>query len=189
MVTGRELPDLFKTCQYIDRFDLIVAENGALLYSPLEETTALVAEEAPQELLSRLRERGVPLSVGQSIIATQDTYKNEVESCITELELEHHIILNKGALMILPAGVNKGFGLTTALEQLHLNATETVSIGDAENDISLLHASGFGVAVSNALPVLKQQADWITAGDHGAGVEELIARIIEVDTQKKVHVI
>jgi HAD superfamily hydrolase (TIGR01484 family) len=34
LVTGRELPDLARTLPRMDLFDLIVAENGALLYDP-----------------------------------------------------------------------------------------------------------------------------------------------------------
>ena len=34
------------------------------------------------------------------------------------------------------------------------------------------------MAVANALPSLKQHADWVTAGDHGHGVSELIERLV-----------
>jgi len=37
------------------------------------------------------------------------------------------------------------------------------------------------VAVENALPALKERADFITAGSHGAGVEELIEKLLSDD--------
>ena len=38
-------------------------------------------------------------------------------------------------------------------------------------------------AVSNALPALKERCDLVTTGDHGAGVVELIDRLLADDLQ------
>ena len=81
--------------------------------------------------------------------------------------------------MVLPAGVTKATGLASALEELNVAADRTVGVGDAENDNALLSACGMAVAVANATPSLKAEADVVTAGSHGAGVEELIDRLIE----------
>ena len=51
-------------------------------------------------------------------------------------------------------------------------------MGDAENDHAFLEYCGYGVAVANALSALKDRADWVTGSDHGAGVVELIDRLI-----------
>jgi 3-deoxy-D-manno-octulosonate 8-phosphate phosphatase KdsC-like HAD superfamily phosphatase len=40
------------------------------------------------------------------------------------------------------------------------------------------------VAVANALPALKEQADYITHADHGAGVTELIEQLLADDLQR-----
>ena len=40
MVTGRELPDLKRVFPGLDIFDMVVAENGALLYTPVDEEGA-----------------------------------------------------------------------------------------------------------------------------------------------------
>ena len=37
------------------------------------------------------------------------------------------------------------------------------------------------MAVSNAIPALKEKADFVTHGDHGSGVVELVDRLIESD--------
>jgi hypothetical protein len=52
-------------------------------------------------------------------------------------------------------------------------------VGDAENDHAFLSTCGVSVAVANALEMVKAGADLVTKGARGAGVEELIARIIE----------
>jgi hydroxymethylpyrimidine pyrophosphatase-like HAD family hydrolase len=83
--------------------------------------------------------------------------------------------------MVLPAGVDKATGLAAALEELGLPARGVVGVGDAENDHPLLAACGFGVAVANALPALKERADRVTAGDHGEGVVELAEWLLADD--------
>jgi hydroxymethylpyrimidine pyrophosphatase-like HAD family hydrolase len=65
--------------------------------------------------------------------------------------------------------------------QLVLSAEATIGIGDAENDEALLHACGLSVAVANALPAVKEHADIVTTGGHGAGLQELIARLLAGD--------
>jgi hydroxymethylpyrimidine pyrophosphatase-like HAD family hydrolase len=97
------------------------------------------------------------------------------------LGLELQLSFNKGALMLLPSGVNKASGLQAALEELRISAHDTVGIGDAENDHAFLALCGFSVAVANALPTLKERVDYVTANDHGPGVVELIDRLVASD--------
>lgn len=182
MVTGRELPDLQSVCPVLDRFEWIVAENGALLYRPSDGFSQLLCPAASAELAQRLAQVGAqPLSVGRAIIATLEPYETAAFALIRELGLDLRIIFNKGAVMILPAGVNKATGLTAALTQMNVAAKEIVGIGDAENDHALLSMCGIGVAVSNAVPKLKEHADLVTTGARGAGVAELIERMLAGD--------
>src|SRR6185295_6795948 len=81
----------------------------------------------------------------------------------------------------LPSGVNKAFGMTAALAELGLSPHNVVGVGDAGNDHAFLSLSEFSVAVSNALDMLKQRADWVTEGSHGDGVQELIEVMLSSD--------
>jgi HAD superfamily hydrolase (TIGR01484 family) len=182
LATGREMPDLQRVCSVLDRFDWIVAENGALLYRPADGFDQLLCRDASGELAERLAESGAtPLSVGRAIIATREPYHTTAAELIKELGLELEIIFNKGAVMILPTGINKATGLTAALSQMKVAAENVVAIGDAENDHALLAMCGIGVAVSNAVPKLKEHADLVTQGARGDGVVELIDRLIAGD--------
>ncbi len=179
MVSGRELPDLQKACDRLDLFDAVVLENGGLLYLPRVREERLLCEPASLPLADELRRRGVqPLSVGRTIIATWDPHGPDALDAIHSLGLEHQVIFNKGAVMILPPGVNKGTGLEHALRELGYSRHNTVAVGDAENDYALLSEAACGVAVFNALDSLKQRADMVTGADHGAGVIELIDRYL-----------
>ena len=182
MVTGRELPDLQSVCQVLDRFDWIVAENGALLYRPSDNFSRLLCAPASAPLAHKLGEAHAhPLSVGRAIIATREPHENLVINLIKQLGLELQVIFNKGAVMVLPTGVNKATGLTVALREMNVDPEQVVAIGDAENDHAFLSMCGVGVVVANALPMLKEHADLVTQGARGDGVIELIDRILATD--------
>ena len=71
LVTGRELPDLQRVFPRLDLFDLVVAENGALLYDPASREETPLAEPPPPQFAEELARRGVnPLSRGRVIVAT-----------------------------------------------------------------------------------------------------------------------
>nr|WP_244412276.1 HAD-IIB family hydrolase [Sinorhizobium sp. CCBAU 05631] len=182
LVTGRELPDLKRVFPNMDLFDKVVVENGALLYTPETEEEKPIAPAPPPEFVERLRQKGVDnISVGRSIVATWEPHQTAALEAINELGLELEIIFNKGAVMILPTGVNKATGLKAALKEMQLSFLNVVAVGDAENDHALLRMCGCGAAVSNALPALKETADLALEGARGEGVEELIAEIVERD--------
>jgi hydroxymethylpyrimidine pyrophosphatase-like HAD family hydrolase len=175
LVTGRELEDLQRVFTRLDLFERVVAENGAVLYQPATSETTLLTEPASQRLAQVLRDRDVsPLSVGHAIVATWEPNEAAVLAAIHELGLELQVIFNKGAVMVLPSGVNKATGLAAALESMKLSARNTIGVGDAENDHAFLMLCEVAVAVANALPSLKEAADFVTTTDHGEGVVELI---------------
>ena len=177
LVTGRELPDLKSICPHLDIFDRIVVENGALLYNPATQVERDLALPPPPILIERLQRTGIPLSVGRTILATREPHEQTVLKIIHDLGLEMEIIFNKGAVMVLPSGINKASGLLAACEELGISPHNIVAIGDAENDHAFLQATGCGVAVANALPALKANASFVTKAARGAGVTELMARI------------
>jgi hydroxymethylpyrimidine pyrophosphatase-like HAD family hydrolase len=182
LVTGRRLDDMVRIFPRLELFDRVVVENGALLYRPATREEVPLAEAPPEPLVAALQAAGVaPLAVGRTILATWTPHETTVLKTIRELGLEHQVIFNKGAVMVLPSGVNKATGLRAALLELGLSARYVAGIGDAENDHAFLSACECGVAVANALPLLKERADLVTGGDHGAGVVELVTRLVEDD--------
>ncbi|WP_200840826.1 HAD family hydrolase [Geminicoccus flavidas] len=182
LVSGRELPDLQRAFPELELFDLAVLENGGLLYEPATRTETVLGEPPPAALVERLQAEGVePLSVGRCIVATWTPHEHTVLAAIRELGLELQIIFNKGAVMVLPPGVNKASGLHAALERLGISAHNVVGVGDAENDHAFLAECGVPVAVANALPALKEAAEIVTEAPRGAGVAELVAAMLAND--------
>ncbi|MET0412306.1 MAG: HAD-IIB family hydrolase [Polyangiaceae bacterium] len=182
MVTGRQVDDLISTCPDLSPFEVVVAENGAVLYWPATKEQRVLAEPPPAAFVDRLRAQGVnDIALGAVIVATWHPHETTALEAIRELGLELQVIFNKGAVMILPSGVNKATGLAHALAVLGFSPHETVGVGDAENDHAFLNLCECAVAVENALPTLKDRADLVTRGARGAGVEELIERLLAND--------
>lgn len=182
LITGRELEDLARVFPRLDLFHRVVAENGALLYRPATREEKRLGEAPPEEFVRALRQRGIqPLSVGRSIVATWKPHETTVLAVIRELGLDLQVIFNKGAVMVLPAGVNKGSGLFAALAEMQLSPHNAVGTGDAENDLAFLSLCECAVAMANALPAIKERADVVTQGDHSAGLAELIDQLVSDD--------
>lgn len=184
LVTGRELPELKATFPQVNQCDLVVAENGALLYWPEEDREEVLGEPPPDAFILEMHHREVkPFSVGRVIFATWRPHEVAVLEAIQALGIGYQIIFNKKAVMVLPSSINKASGLAVALERLEIPPHQVVGIGDAENDHSFLETCGVAVAVANALPALQDRCDIVTAADHGEGVIELIDRLLADDLQ------
>jgi hydroxymethylpyrimidine pyrophosphatase-like HAD family hydrolase len=182
LVTGRQLEDLYQAFPETSLFDCVVAENGAVIYFPTTREELLLGSLPPERFVQALRSRNIaPLSVGKVIVATWEPNETEVLTVIRELGLDLQVIFNKGAVMVLPAGVNKASGLSAALDKMGLSVHNTVAVGDAENDLSFLKLCELSVAVANALPSVKSEVDWITEAARGDGVIELIERLLTLD--------
>jgi hydroxymethylpyrimidine pyrophosphatase-like HAD family hydrolase len=185
MVTGRRLNDLLAVCTYPNLFDLIVAENGAVVYEPGTRKVNVLANPPSKALLKALGARSItPLEVGEVIVATIAPHRAAVQDTVWELGLEAQVIGNRGAVMVLPAGVNKASGLAYALRKLGLSRHEAVGIGDAENDHSFLAICECAVAVANATASLKEDVAFVTASANGPGVRELIDDLIDDDLKR-----
>jgi hydroxymethylpyrimidine pyrophosphatase-like HAD family hydrolase/energy-coupling factor transporter ATP-binding protein EcfA2 len=182
LVTGRQLQDVLAVCPRVELFDRVVAENGAVVYCPATREEKLLGEPPPEPFVRALRERRVsPLAVGRVIVATWKPHETTVLEVIRDLGLELHVTFNKDAVMVLPAGMSKATGLAEALRELGLSAHNVVGVGDAENDHAFLRLCECRIAVANAVPMLKDVADLVTRHDEGAGVRELIERLLAVD--------
>jgi hypothetical protein len=185
LVTGRILADLQRVFPRIDLFDIVVAENGALLYLPGPRTVRPLGPPPPEAFVAALREQDVPdLTVGRVIVSTKRPGDAVVQAAIRKLDLDLRVIFNKNDVMVLPPDLDKSTGIQVALRELELSPHSIVAVGDAENDQALLHACACGAAVGNALPMLKEQADLVLTGEYGAGVVELIDRLIATDLQE-----
>lgn len=92
---------------------------------------------------------------------------------LKELELVGSLSYN---IEINAAGVNKGTALVALGEMLGIPRESIMACGDGDNDVHLLQEVGFGVAMANAQPQVKEAADHITASNDEDGVARAIEK-------------
>lgn len=75
-------------------------------------------------------------------------------------------------------GIDKGRGVQLLCQHLGIEPQRVLAIGDNDNDIPLLAAVGFGVAMGNATEGAKQVAKWIAPPLHEDGAAVALERWI-----------
>jgi hydroxymethylpyrimidine pyrophosphatase-like HAD family hydrolase len=173
LVTGRILSDLLAVFpEARDYFDAIVAENGAVLW--FETGGRRLGSPVSHELEAALTARGLPTIRGEVLLALDAVNDQVALEEIARLGLDCQLVRNRAALMVLPAGISKGTGLSEALGELGVSYHNAIGIGDAENDHALLETCEIGVAVENAIPSLKAHADVVLSEPDGLGIAHFL---------------
>lgn len=173
LVSGRDMDFLERTVG--DAADLYVAENGCLVKRPGEEAVP-TCEMPPWDLRKALAEARFEVDY-QRVMASADVeHEPTLQAMLAAAKVEADLIRNKDRVMILPRGVDKAAGLLRALRLLGVQPEECAAAGDGENDLVMLRAVGYGIAVANAVPELKAQAAHVTRRPGGEGVAEWILR-------------
>ncbi len=171
LVTGRILAELREAFPDVDdHVDAVVGENGAVFATPAG--TRRVPPPVPEELAAALAARAVSCRPGLVLLACGGDVEHVVLDQVRRLGLDCQLVRNRSELMVLPAGVSKGTGLVEARDELGLSAHNTIAVGDAENDHSLLEVAE--IAVANSVESLKHHADVVLGLADGAGVAELV---------------
>jgi hydroxymethylpyrimidine pyrophosphatase-like HAD family hydrolase len=178
LVTGETSEELRKFPR-LDLFRRVVAENGSLLLTPSTNEQTLLGKHPPCELIAALRNADVKkLKVGQGMISANTDEVPKLKEVLDRIKVDWKIIHNRRDVMLLPSGIDKASGLAAALNDLQISRHKVVAVGDAENDAPMLQYAGLGIAVADAVLVLKERADVVMSGGAGTGVAELAHYII-----------
>lgn len=177
LATGRRLDDLRQVAGDLGCFDVIVAENGAVLDFPLRGRHVVLGHPPAPAFVEELRRRGLFVAVGESIVEAAADASGTIIEVIHALQQPLVLSFNRGRVMVLPQAVGKSTGLRAALTTLRISIHNTVAIGDAENDHDLLDACEVGVAVGWGSAVLAGMADEVIHGPGPAAVAEYIREI------------
>lgn len=101
---------------------------------------------------------------------------NEIRSQIDE-ELANEVTINRSAkifLEFLNKEANKGMALCFLANYLNISMDETMAIGDADNDRTMLLAASQGVAMQNSFESILNIASYITDDNEHSGVSKAI---------------
>lgn len=94
-----------------------------------------------------------------SVFVENKEYYDEVMKLqdIAEITYWH-----QGACDIVPKGVSKTVGIDETLKLYDIDISQTLAIGDGENDIGMLKHCAIGIAMGNSPDYVKEVADYIT---------------------------
>lgn len=108
--------------------------------------------------------------------------QEELDPKIKEIPVEFHemyeIIKTRSMLLeFMPKGVTKAYGISLLAKDLGLKQEEIMAIGDEENDLPMIQYAGLGVAMENAVPFVKEAADFVTVSNEENGVAKVNPKI------------
>jgi len=81
-------------------------------------------------------------------------------------------------LDVTPPGLDKGTFIEALSRRLAIPRSSIAVLGDMENDLAMFHKAGLSIAMGNASPEVKQQADYVTASNADDGFALAIERFI-----------
>jgi Cof subfamily protein (haloacid dehalogenase superfamily) len=147
---------------YVDRYTEYSRMYAGFQHIPVEEVGDLTAwlEHAPTKLVAVADPADVP-ALREAMVAAFGDRLFFTTSLPYLLEMGN------------PA-VSKGTGLAFVANELGFSLDRVVAFGDGENDIELIEAAGFGIAVEDANPLLLERADWVCPSAAAEGVAGVI---------------
>ena len=63
-------------------------------------------------------------------------------------------------------------------KEINMKKEEMIAVGDGFNDLSMIQYAGLGVAMANAQPVVRENADYITLSNDEDGVAAVVEKFI-----------
>ncbi|MDD6223454.1 MAG: Cof-type HAD-IIB family hydrolase [bacterium] len=109
---------------------------------------------------------------------------NKLKEDIPELDINimQDSFADRKWIETIKKGCTKYKAIAELANYLNINNDEIIAFGDGLNDIDMLKKCGIGVALSNALPVVKENANFITAYNHNHdGVIEFLKEYLNVE--------
>lgn len=99
---------------------------------------------------------------------------------ISDSYYEHFEIIKSRDILLefMPKGVTKASGLAQLAQLLNIKQAEVMTIGDEENDLSMIEWAGFGVAMGNAIELIQSASDTITLDNNHDGVAMAIEKYV-----------
>ncbi|MFD1064869.1 HAD family hydrolase [Oceanobacillus locisalsi] len=85
---------------------------------------------------------------------------------------------------IADANVHKGTTVEQLQRMLHVTPEETLAFGDGYNDIELMNSAAYSFAVRNAVPELKEAANFITRSNEEKAVMTTIRKLLSLQQNR-----
>lgn len=132
---------------------------------------------AVDDVREKFEETNLPVDKIQALFTSvedRDAARKEIED-VPGIEITGALPMN---LEINAAGVNKGKAMIELGKLLGIPREEIMAFGDGNNDLKMLKEVGTGVAMENAVPAVKEAADYVTLSNDEEGVARFIEKYV-----------
>ncbi|MBW3093480.1 HAD family hydrolase [Bifidobacterium sp. 82T10] len=170
------------------------ATSGYLTRVNMRERFAKPSRESTLEYwhgIDRMRDRAVALGkpIGELVPASKGTFmvppwSNLGVDDVREAIGDYLTVINgsmgmfakvNGEVMI--PGITKGSALHGVAETLGVSETDTIAVGDSDNDLPMLMVAGVAVAMGNGTDSVKEVADFVTGDVDQGGLLDAFTRL------------
>ena len=163
IVSGRPMSFLRPEARHIG-CTRYVGENGNAVHAGgkdkyLEDGSAIVSLFSPRRY-----------EVKKSMVEFPGKMLPAAKRLLERAGAEYCMEWNNGRVMIMPPNTSKLRGLEFLFGRTGFSFSDAIAFGNGENDIGFMKKSRISVAVSNALPQVKRQADFVSGRPYGEGV-------------------
>lgn len=182
--TGKAFPYPVALCHFVGIPELVVAENGGVVYTG-DDVFFTADREAARAVTEEYRAAGYDLGWG-----AEDTVNRwrETEIAVNieqpieplrEIAAAHGLeVIDTGyAYHVKDTGPNKGDGVATIADHVGIDLADCVAVGDSINDVSTFEVVGRGFAVNNADEAAKDAADEVLNGVHADATLAVLKRV------------
>ncbi|WP_276254262.1 HAD-IIB family hydrolase [Halomontanus rarus] len=184
VATGKAFPYPIALCHFLAIPELVVAENGGVVYTG-DDVTFTADRAAAQAVIEEYRAAGYGPGWG-----ADDTVNRWRETEIA-VNLEQPLgpleeIADDYGLEVIDTGyayhlkdptVNKGQGVLAMAEAVGIDLAAAVAVGDSINDVSTFEVVGSSFAVANADDAAKDAADEVLEEAHADGTLAVLERV------------
>ena len=175
------LPYLYK-CAKANNFAIVTYDHEFVLTeSPDDE---YVLKEALLNVMKIKKVdnflEAIPRPITKCLIVGEQTRLAELEKEMYEQLKDKMGVFRSEPyfLELVPKGIDKAQSLSILLKEIGLTKEEMIAIGDGFNDLSMIQYAGLGIAMANAQPIVRENADFITLSNDEDGVAYAVEKFI-----------
>lgn len=146
-----------------------IASYHMSIYTELYQKTAILVDDI-YSLMARERANFSKINIYHLTAEHRDqSYDNLLsQDSIAMIKAE------KSGLELMAAGVGKGDALVRLTQLLEIPLSQTIAVGDDDNDEGMIREAGLGIAMGNANPSIKSLADIIVNDNDSGGCAQAI---------------
>ena len=145
------------TCYNVDAFKMIEPVSFA------QEAYGYIHTPTPDVVPTFYKEQ----DINMLLLLSRDNNDEAYQQAFPELRFIRNFPY---ALDVITAGNSKATGIRALIHTLNTDSIITYAFGDGANDLEMFQEVDIAIAMGNAIPLLKEKANYVSAGNDKGGI-------------------